>query len=114
MRCFVSKDIELMTDGPATSSLRLIIPESLDYIIVFSTLYGCVSFRHPENGSIFIVKLCQYLRKCAMQYDFETILKFVRDDMKDWNNESDKEGEYSTQICPEESTLTAYVYFDIL
>ena len=49
-----------------------------------------------------------------MKYDLQTILKFVRDNMKDWNNKSDIEGEYSTQICPEESTLTANVYFDIL
>ena len=38
----------------------------------------------------------------------------MRSIIKDWNNKKDKDGEYSTQICPEESTLTADVYFDVI
>ena len=50
------------------------VPEIIDYHVVYSTLFGCVSFRNPEEGSVFIGKLCKYLRAMAAEYDLQTIL----------------------------------------
>ena len=86
----------------------------MDYIVVYSTLFGCVSYRHPEKGSPFIVTLCDYLKKHAAKYDLQTILKAVRNHMEKWSLKNDEEEKCPAQICPEESTLKRDVYFSVL
>ena len=100
-------------DGPIQSNDKPTIPELTDYIIVFSTMYGCVSFRHPDNGSVFIERLCDFLKMYAKKEDLQTILKRVRGNMKTWVGDKNEDGEYSTQMSPEENTLDADVYFDV-
>ena len=95
-------------------------------MIVYSTLYGCASFRHPEKGSIFIEKLCQFLQpEFARENDFITILQRVREEIQHWNfpkeqentfqngEEKDEKIKYVTQVSEESSTLTKKVYFDV-
>ena len=116
-------------DGPSTSyipDISSVIPISIDYVIIYSTLYGCASFRHPENGSIFIRKLCNYLQpEFARDDDLKTILQLVRDDIKCWHarkddnetsnsEKSEDEIKYVTQVSEESSTLTKDVYFDVV
>ena len=76
-------------------------------------MYGCVSFRHPDNGSVFIERLCDFLKMYAKKEDLQTILKRVRGNMKTWVGDKNEDGEYSTQMSPEENTLDADVYFDV-
>ena len=89
------------------------VPEIMDYHVVYSTLFGCVSFRNPEEGSVFIGKLCKYLMAMAAQHDLQTILQRVRADMKNWSHKEDEEEEYVTQIPEDQSTLIGKVYFDV-
>ena len=119
----------MTTDGPSTSYLpdiTSVIPISIDYVIIYSTLYGCASFRHPRDGSIFIRSLCHYLQpEFARKYDLKTILQLVRANIKNWHvkkddnqtqysEPSDEEINYVTQVPEEASTLTKDVYFDVL
>ena len=129
MKCNFFQESNITTDGPSTCyipDISNVIPRSIDYVIVYSTLYGCASFRHPEKGSIFIEKLCQFLQpEFARENDFITILQRVREEIQHWNfpkgyentiqngEEKDEKIKYVTQVSEESSTLTKKVYFDV-
>ena len=103
------------TDGLAPSDEMCVVPVIEDYIVMYSTLQGCVSYRSPDNGSIYITKLCRNLKKYAKNEDLLTILGRVKEDFKSFNCEDKEDGEYSTQV-PEVWQTLSYkkVYFDIL
>ena len=66
----------MTTDGPSTSyitDIPVVIPASIDYVIVYSTLYGCASFRDPTKGSIFI----QIVKKADKHFTNSTLCTAV-------------------------------------
>ena len=123
------KEPKMTTDGPSTRNIPnvpSVTPCVIDYCLIYSTLYGCASFRHPKNGSIFIHILCKYLQpEFARKYDLKTILQLVRFHItnrhtkKDVNNTvysepNEDDLKYVTQVPEDNSTLTKDVYFDVL
>ena len=120
---------KMTTDGPSTSyitDIPAVIPASIDYVIVYSTLYGCASFRDPTKGSIFIQILCHYLKpEFARDNDFITILQRVRQAIQHWNISKENENiepnsenyekitNFITQVSEESSSLTKKIYFDV-
>lgn len=107
------KGSPLERDGQASSNEVQVGPEIIDYLLVNSTLPGYTSFRSPETGSVFVVKLCQFLNAFGATEDLETILKALRDHMKNWSHKNPDDGEYVTQIPEETTTLVSKVYFDV-
>ena len=86
-----------------------------DYLVVYSTLFGHTSWRSTAEGSIFITHLCKNLKEMAASADIQTILHQVRSDMISWNCKLDDNSsvDHATQICEDQSTLTAKVYFGV-
>ena len=103
------------TDGNIPNIKLHIVPVISDYHVVYSTLFGHTSWRSTEEGSIFVTRLCRNLKNMAASADLQTILHQVRADMMNWNckQEENSNVEHATQICEDQSTLTAKVYFHI-
>ena len=119
---------KIATDGPSSSYLLDIpdvIPTSIDYAVVYSTLHGCASFRHTEIGSVFIRYLCSFLQpEFTHDHDFMTVLELLTEKIQNWHNRKEDETKnsltkeetikYVTQVPEVCSTLTKKVYFDIV
>ena len=102
-------------DGLAPSDKMRVVPVIRDSIVMYSTLQGCVSYRSPDNGSIYINKLCQKLKSYAIKEDLLTILGRVNKEMETFDCADKDDGECSTQVPEYWSTLThKKVYFDVL
>ena len=86
-----------------------VVTPLVDYIVIYSTLYGCVSFRLPQRGSVFIEMLCENLMKDAEKYSLLTILMNVRRQMVVWCYKD--ESTICNQISEDKSTLRDDVYF---
>ena len=95
-------------DGSSSTGEGSVIPVLSDYIVIYSTLHGCVSFRSPELGSIFISRLCENLKKGA-ERGLLSVLMSVRREMLLWNFNDN--GTICTQISEDNSTLIDDVYF---
>ena len=103
------QDVDSTPDGASKISERSILPERMDDVLIaFSTNEGCFSYRHPEIGSVFIVRLCFYVGLYANIFDFQTKLQIVRGKMKDWRTMENNK--YLTQMCSETNTLTGKIY----
>ena len=102
-------------DGQAPSDEICVVPVIRDSIVMYSTLQGCVSYRSPDNGTIYITILCQCLKSYATKEDLLTILGRVNDEMKTFDCDDREVGEGSTQVPEYSSTLShRKIYFDIL
>ena len=95
-------------DGSSSTSEGCVVPVLSDYIVIYSTLHNCVSFRSPEHGSVFIYHLCENLKKGADR-GLLSILMSVRLEMLRWY--FDDNGTICTQISEDNSTLIDDVYF---
>ena len=91
-------------------NLKKVIPTLCDYHIVFSTLNGNISFRHKEDGSIFIQQLCWHLNEMGHSHDYCTIMEMVRRQMSEWSVRTGSQ--YKMQIPEDHSTLVRKVYFE--
>ena len=98
---FFSQETRLEADN-------IVTPLS-DYIVIYSTLNGCVSFRSPKEGSIFISILCEHLYKDAAKCSLLTILMNVRRQMSCWHWKDNSN--ICTQMSEDKSTLRDDVYF---
>nr|XP_028564023.1 caspase-1-like isoform X1 [Podarcis muralis] len=48
-----------------------------DFICFYSTTPDNVSWRSPQNGSLFIIRLIKYIKECAWNYNLEEIFRKV-------------------------------------
>ena len=126
----LSKKTKSSKDGPSTcyvTDAPVIIPAYTDFMIIYSTLPGCASFRDPNKGSLFIRVLCYFLRpEFAQKYDLIRILQFVTNGIQNWDIPRGNpiqsqcfERYYETmnyviQVPEYTSALTKDVYFDVI
>ncbi|VDI63350.1 caspase 8 [Mytilus galloprovincialis] len=89
---------------------REIIPNEADFLVSFSTVRGCVSYRCPQNGTWYINSLVENLRKMCKKRDLIAIMTKVNKDVKE-KSFQDGSNTY-IQIPIYNSTLCKDVFLD--
>ncbi|NXS03195.1 CASPA protein, partial [Oxylabes madagascariensis] len=86
----IQRPVYVDTDGPTPDlfsvqervSLSESIPEEADFLLGMATVDGCVSFRHPEEGTWYIQALCSKLQLLVPRgEDILSILTQVNEDV---------------------------------
>ncbi|PIO23081.1 hypothetical protein AB205_0193640 [Aquarana catesbeiana] len=109
---FIQKDEGVQADSEAANSPLEAdtdpgnrIPVEADFLFVYATVPGYVSWRHPEKGTWFIQALCRVLNQYWNQLEIQHILTRV-------NNQVATKPGNKKQIPSVESRLTKDLYFN--
>jgi Caspase domain len=78
----------------------LLVPSSPDFVMSYATLPGSPSYRHPEEGSLYIKELCKQLR--GGRYDLDRCLMLVKQGVEEYLKKFARE-----EDCGRSATMTS-------
>ncbi|KAG5889205.1 hypothetical protein JTB14_033283 [Gonioctena quinquepunctata] len=93
-QCCRGEQKELQVDA---APIRNVIKQHADVLIAFSTLPGFFSLRDPVKGSWYIQSICDIFERHAKEFDVETLLKIVDDQLSKKHPEYQQTSSYESR-----------------